>query len=71
MTAKTSRSRKSKRERQKVVNDTPERVNVPFAELVAPIHKVFEESGMTLEELDELIDQLIKEVRAETPLHLR
>ena len=55
----------------KLINDILERAVVPFDEIVAPIHKEFDESGMTQEELDELTDQLIKEVRAEKPLHLR
>lgn len=42
-----------------------------FDEIAAPLHKAFEESGMTQEELDEFTDQLIREVRAEKPLHLR
>lgn len=42
-----------------------------FDEIVAPVHKEFEESGMTQEELDEFTDELIREVRAEKPLHLR
>ena len=45
--------------------------DLSFDEITAPIHKEFEESGMTQEELDEFTDQLIREVRAEKPLHLR
>lgn len=43
----------------------------PLAVAAAPIHEEFRKSGMTQEELDELTDELIREVRAEKPLHLR
>ena len=54
-----------------LVNDILERTVRPFSEIVAPIHEAFERSGMTQEELDEFTDELIREVRAEKPLHLR
>ncbi len=36
-----------------------------FAEIVAPIHEGFRESGMSDQELDELLEQALTEVRAE------
>ena len=33
-----------------------------FAEILAPVHKEFEESGMSEEELDEFIEELREEV---------
>jgi len=42
-----------------------------LAEAAAPIHEAFEKSGMTQEELDDLTDELIREVRAEKRTHLR
>lgn len=43
----------------------------PLRETAAPLHKAFEESRMTQEELDVFTDELIREVRAETPLSSR
>jgi len=36
-----------------------------FAEIVAPIHEGFRESGMSDQELDEFLEQALAEVRAE------
>jgi hypothetical protein len=45
--------------------------NPSFDELAAPIRKQTKESGMTEEEIEEFVDELVREVRAEKPLHLR
>jgi hypothetical protein len=54
-----------------LVEREAERPEPTFEELVAPIHEDFAKSGMTQEELDQLTDELIREVRAETPLRSR
>ena len=54
-----------------VVEQIVERSVPSLREVAAPIHEEFRRSGMTQEELDEFTDELIREVRAEKPLHLR
>jgi hypothetical protein len=46
-------------------------ISPSWDELVKPVHDEFERSGMTQEELDDLTDELISEVRAEKTLHRR
>ena len=43
----------------------------PLVESAAPLHEAFLRSGMTQQDLDNLADELILEVRAEKPLRNR
>ena len=40
----------------------------PLAEIAAPLHEAFRQSGMTQEQLDDFTDELVREVRAEKQL---
>ncbi len=56
---------------KRVVEQIVERSVPSLGEVAAPIHEEFRRSGMTQHELDELTDELIAEVRRETPLRSR
>lgn len=47
------------------INDAPVSADMTFAEILAPLHAQVAASGTTDEELDDLLDQTLKEVRAE------
>ena len=56
---------------KKVVEQIVEQSAPSLRDAAAAIHDEFRRSGMTQEELDEFTDELIRDVRAEKPLHLR
>lgn len=60
------RARERGQDVQQYVRDLVENdITPPWNEIVKPIHDEFERIGMTQEELDDLADELIREVRAE------
>jgi plasmid stability protein len=63
------RAKRTGKSENEIATDILQDTLRPFEEIVAPIHEAFRQSGMTQEELDDLTDELIREVRAETPLH--
>lgn len=65
------RAKRTGKSENEIATDILQDTLRPFEEIVAPIHEAFRQSGMTQEELDDFADGLIREVRAETPLHCR
>lgn len=65
------RAKRTGKSENEIATDILQDTLRPFEEIVAPIHEAFRQSGMTQEELDDFTDGLIREVRAETPLHCR